>query len=386
MSKVKKNTRRGTYATTLTLPDGKKVYLTGKTKEELEEKKLQAKIDVRMGVDVADDSHFDQFARTWLAMYKRGKIRQTSFELTESLMERYVVPYFSDRRIKDVRPMTVQGFITYLSDTGLAESTQAKCLRIAKNVFQAAVDNGLIPKTPFRKDDRVVSDTPKEEPEPLTDEQARRLLTALEGTQAYTFCLIALSTGMRRGEILGLMWEDIDFDARMIHVRHNKAFPMNSLDAPVTELLKTEAARRDLPMSSQLTGHLLAVKEASGSDYVLAMKNGKSLSKSGLKSLWTVVNRRTAGKGPTPRKLGESYGGMTVTLDFDVHPHLLRHTFITQLFEAGLDIKQVQYLAGHSTPDMTMRVYNHYRAKQRQDATAEQVRAALKYLDRGVSA
>ena len=63
-----------------------------------------------------------------------------------------------------------------------------------------------------------------------------------------------------------------------------------------------------------------------------------------------------------------------------MHPHLLRHTYITQLFEAGLDIKQVQYLAGHSKPEMTMRVYTHYRQKQRAGETREKVHAALNYL------
>ncbi|MBR5115051.1 MAG: tyrosine-type recombinase/integrase [Oscillospiraceae bacterium] len=53
---------------------------------------------------------------------------------------------------------------------------------------------------------------------------------------------------------------------------------------------------------------------------------------------------------------------------------------MTKLFEQGLDIKQVQYLAGHATPEMTMRVYTHYREKQRAADTAEQVRAGVDYL------
>ena len=58
--------------------------------------------------------------------------------------------------------------------------------------------------------------------------------------------------------------------------------------------------------------------------------------------------------------------------------HILRHTYITRLFEAGLDVKEVQYLAGHSTMDMTLKVYTHYDRRSRQAKTAEKVRDALR--------
>lgn len=58
-------------------------------------------------------------------------------------------------------------------------------------------------------------------------------------------------------------------------------------------------------------------------------------------------------------------------------PHLLRHTYITRLFESGLDIKEIQYLAGHTTVDMTLRVYTHYQHETRQQDTANKVCAAL---------
>ena len=65
------------------------------------------------------------------------------------------------------------------------------------------------------------------------------------------------------------------------------------------------------------------------------------------------------------------------TLDFHVHPHQLRHTYITRLFESGLDIKEIQYLAGHATVNMTLRVYTHYRHESRHQSTAQKVCAAF---------
>ena len=139
-------------------------------------------------------------------------------------------------------------------------------------------------------------------------------------------------------------------------------------------------------MGQLLTEHLQRVRSGSVSPYVLSMKNGESLTKSAFRSMWTAVDRHTVGKGRVPRDFGKKYGGMEAALDFDVHLHLLRQTYITQFFEAGLDIKQVQYLAGHSKPEMTMRVYTHYRQKQRTGETRDKVHAALNYLSEGATA
>ena len=64
--------------------------------------------------------------------------------------------------------------------------------------------------------------------------------------------------------------------------------------------------------------------------------------------------------------------------DTHISAHILRHTYITSMFEAGLDIKEIQYLAGHSTVDMTLRVYTHYDRLSRSAKTAEKVREALR--------
>ena len=378
MSKKKAPTK--TYATHVTTPTGDRVYLRAKTKEELEEKVLEAKIQLRSGVDITQDVLFADYAQTWIKAYKLGKVRPSSYASIETNLRVHVLPFFSAFKLKDVKPMHIQLFITSLS--GKSKSLQDKCIRIVKNIFDSAVDNGMIPRSPVSRSDRATAENSPEE-EPLTDEQALALLSAVDGTRAYIFCLLALSTGMRRGEILGLMWEDIDFKANAIRVTHNKAFILNKLDAPVTALPKTDAGRRVIPMGSLLKERLLLEKAKSKSPFVVSMLNGQSLTKSAYRALWLNVERRTAGSGSVPRLLGATYGGVKVTLDFKTHPHQLRHTYITKLFEEGLDLKQVQYLAGHSKPEMTLRVYTHYRQKQRATETHEQVCAAVGYLAEG---
>ncbi|MBE6939295.1 MAG: hypothetical protein E7457_00490 [Ruminococcaceae bacterium] len=123
-------------------------------------------------------------------------------------------------------------------------------------------------------------------------------------------------------------------------------------------------------------------KLASSSKYVLSMQNGKSLTKRSFRKMWDIVEARTVGKGKClgDKVIGSSDPNARVCLDFSCTPHLLRHTYITMLFEDGMDVKQVQYLAGHATPDMTLRVYTHYRRKSREAETAQIVDRAIQHL------
>ena len=202
----------------------------------------------------------------------------------------------------------------------------------------------------------------------LTVEQSRQLLNAVFGTRAYLFCLIALQTGMRRGEICGLMWSDIDFDAQIIHVRHNAIF--TNAQTVVSSDLKTAAARRDIPIPPTLLALLTSEKNGSESPFVLHMDNGGALSQTSFSNLWNMVRRRTV---DNPNDLGTPARNskMVRSLDFHVTLHQLRHTYITRLFESGLDIKEIQYLAGHTTIDMTLRVYTHYQHESRKKETAK---------------
>lgn len=91
--------------------------------------------------------------------------------------------------------------------------------------------------------------------------------------RGYTFLLIALQTGMRRGEIVGLQWSDIDFESRMIRVRHNAV--LGRYETTVSELMKTKAGRRDIPMSNEVEAWLCKQRGRSSSKFVLSLKNKK---------------------------------------------------------------------------------------------------------------
>ena len=112
-----------------------------------------------------------------------------------------------------------------------------------------AQENGLVAKSPVSQ---MLKPTGKRtrEKEALTPQESQLLLDRVQNARAKTFLMIALHTGMRRGEIVALRWEDIDFKKKIIHVRHNAVIRETS--TTISEELKTKAGRRDLPLSEIL--------------------------------------------------------------------------------------------------------------------------------------
>ena len=341
------------FTRAIQLPDGTRKYIRGKTREELEQKVLEAQILMKSGVDISNDETFAHFAQTWYDVYKKPYLRESSQTAVKYVLNQHILPYLGGYRVRDITPMQIQAIMASLS--GKSNSLQSKVLIHLRSIFKAAQENGLVAKSPVSS---MLKAGGKKTPEKtaLTPAESQQLLDRVENQRARTFLLIALHTGMRRGEIAGLMWDDIDFDSKIIHIRRNAV--MGRYETTISENLKTAAGKRDVPLSEELEAWLLARKKNTHSQYVLSMKNHQPLTKSSYKSMWKLIERELP--------------------DTHVTAHILRHTYITRLFEAGLDIKEIQYLAGHSTVDMTLRVYTHYDRQSREAATCEKVRNALR--------
>lgn len=366
----KKSKAPKTYTVTLTLPGGSRKYFRGSTKKEAEKRRDDARLKVGMGVDINCDTTVSELAQIWFTTYKdeNKDLHKRSKETTRNVIKRYLDPTIGNMKVADVKPIHIQQLMNSVS--GYSESTQKKVLQAARAIFSVAEDNGMIQKTPISKNVKAGGAKPIE-PEPLTPTQSAALLQAVKGTRAYLLVLVLLHTGMRIGEALGLRWRDFDFVAGTVSVNRSIVYPEDNRQGEVNEDLKTVNARRTIPLPWTVMAEIKNAKTASHSLWVFAMQDGSFLSYNSFRALWRIIDYRTT----TKRKVN---GREIVqrTLDFDVHPHLLRHTRITRWFEAGLDIKEVQYLAGHATPDITLRIYTHYQAKLRRAETAQKIRAA----------
>ena len=190
--------------------------------------------------------------------------------------------------------------------------------------------------------------------------------------------MLGLYAGLRREEILGLQWDCVHIDEEIPYISVRRAWRSVKNRPEVTTLLKTPAARRDIPIPQLLVDCLKAEKEKSSSDYVISDSNGEPLSYSQFSRVWHYITVRTVKERKIYRyingekihhtispKLGErcrTDKSIYYTLDFDVTPHLLRHTYITNLIHEGVDPKTVQYLAGHENSKVTMDIYAKVKA------------------------
>ena len=349
-----KTQKKYAYLTkTISMPDGTRKYIRGKTQEELDEKVLQVQILVKAGVDVCSEETFGHFAQMWFDIYKKPYLREKSQDAIKYVLNHQILPQLGDCRLQDISPMQIQALMAGLA--GKSNSLQSKVLIHLRSIFTVAMENGLVAKSPVSCMLKAGGKR-AEEKTALTPEESRLLLERVSDTRARTFLLIALHTGMRRGEIIGLMWDDIDFQEKVIRVRHNAI--IKEKKTTISNDLKTKAGRRDIPISEELELWLAERKSKARSKFVFTMKDGKPMTQSSYKSMWRYIEKELP--------------------NTHISAHILRHTYTTRMFEAGLDIKEIQYLAGHSSVDMTLRVYTHYDQRSRKAKTAEKVREALR--------
>lgn len=357
------------YRTRIVDSDGKRVALYAKTAEELYEKVKEAKYEIENAIFRRENPLVSTYCERWLIM-QSAKIRSTTLADYRSKVNNYIIKPIGHLYMADVTADDIKLVLVEVSKK--SNSVYRSVQMLYKMIFESAVESNIIDKSPC---ERISSKggVPEKERKALTDIQIKNLLSAIENLPPYVFVMIGLYAGLRREEILALKWDcvHLDGDAPYISVRrawhseHNRPIILNEL--------KTKASKRDVPIPEKLAQCLREAKEKSKSDFVVANKDGGPLSYTQFRHLWRNIERRTTKtrnyvryvngekiiRTVTP-KLGDSAsnnGAVLYSLDFQVTPHQLRHTYITNLIYASVDPKTVQYLAGHENSKITMDIY-----------------------------
>ncbi len=214
---------------------------------------------------------------------------------------------------------------------------------------------------------------PQKGKEALTDEQAVLLLDSIKGLPPYVFVMLGLYAGLRREEILALKWDCVFLDVEAPYLSVRRAWHTEHNRPVILTELKTKAAYRDVPLPKCLVECLREAKDKSTSEFVIANSEGEPLSYTQFKRVWQyIVTRSTKERtyvryvngekikhtiSPVLGEVAAHNGKVTYSMDFQVTPHQLRHTYITNLIYAQVDPKTVQYLAGHENSKITMDIY-----------------------------
>lgn len=358
------------YRTRIEDADGGRVAIYGRTREELYDKVLEVQRQIENDTFRRTSPTVEEYANKWLLM-QSAHIRATTLIDYTSKVKNYIIKPLGQMYMADVTADDIR--LALVAASKKSASVYKSVNILYKCIFASAKESRVIEENPTGFLSTKDGGVPQKERQALTDEQADRLLEAVRGLPPYVFIMLGLYAGLRREEILALQWDCVYLDCDAPYLSVRRAWHTEHNRPVILTELKTKAARRDIPLPDCLAECLKEEKAVSTSEYVIANREGGPLSYTQFKRLWQYIVTRTVKersyyryeggrrvKHTVKPVLGEKAahnGKVVYSLDFEVTPHQLRHTYITNLIHASVDPKTVQYLAGHESSKITMDIY-----------------------------
>lgn len=357
------------YRTRITDADGKRVDLYATTCEELYKKETEARRIIEELKFRRENPTVAEYCEKWLLM-QSAKVSSATLKGYTCSVNNYIVKPLGDMYMSDVTSDDIR--VALIPASQKSASVYNKVNMLFKCIFYSAERSELLDYNPSASIS-AKGGTPAKDKDALTDEQVKVLLDTVRELPPYLFIMIGLYSGLRREEILGLQWDCVFLDTRTPYIAVRRAWRTEHNRPVVSTVLKTPAAQRDIPIPKCLVDCLLETKKSSISDYVIADSKGEPLAYSQFQRLWKYVTVRSTKertcykvingqrikytKKPALGTYQKNNPSIVYTMDFEVTPHQLRHTYITNLLYAGVDPKTVQYLAGHENSKTTMDIY-----------------------------
>lgn len=348
--------KNGTYDYRYTDIHKKRRCIYAKTLTELRRKEADIQRDLADGIDyAAGEITVAELVDRYIHL-KRG-LKQNSLRAYSSAVNRVHSDPFGQRKIRSVKLSDAKSWFVSLHDSGIKQNTISVLQSVVRPAFEMAVDDDMIRKNPFKfklsdvvPHDAYVRDA-------LTKEQQDKYLQFIKecgNDNYYNDIVILLGTGLRVSELYGLTRSDVDFERRCIQVTHQLCRTAENpyfITPP-----KTRSGIRCIPMTDSVYMALRRVLRDRETPKVEMLVDGYTgfifLDKSGMpKVAMHLENYMRC----MQRKYVQQFGNTIPR----VTPHVLRHTFCTNAQQAGLDVKSLQYLMGHSNASVTLDIYTH---------------------------
>jgi integrase len=333
---------------TATGPKRKALY--GKTRQEVAAKLSKALADRESGLTFdADNVTVAEYLARWLSDSVRGTVRVSTFERHEQIIRAHLAPAFGRMKLKTLTPAHVRSLHREKLEEGLAPATVRKIHSTLHKALLQAVADGLIPRN--AADVKAPRPAP-EEMHPLSEAEARTLLNAARetGDRFEALYVLAITTGLRRGELLGLRWDDADLARGTLRV--GRALVREGGRYVVGET-KTKRGRRRVNLTPRTVAALKAHRKRQLEQRVR------------LASLYEDHGLIFASEKGTPLNpenlVKRSFKPLLQRAGLpEIRFHDLRHTCATLLLGRSVHPKIVQELLGHATIAMTLDTYSHY--------------------------
>ena len=337
----------------------KSVYASTQAEARRKLKELIQKIEATIaehGV-VPRELSLGEWLDTWLRGYKKNSVRPATYTSYYENIELHIRPVIGDMVIQNIRPYHIQKLLndmTISSKTNKPFSawTVLKIKNILSGAFEQAVRNQIIVANLVKS--AVSPKMLQKEIRILSEQEQQKFIAALKGHRLEALYMLALATGMRRGEILALIWDNVNFDTRSITVKASVS-RVKDPDTKQSEIIfaepKTKAGRRTVPILESLVPVLQAHRERQEAEKAAA---GSAYNERNLvfcSNVGTVIEPRRVRQ--MMDRLSDKAGIEHITF------HALRHTFATRMLEAEVPAKVVQDILGHSDVTLTLNTYSH---------------------------
>ena len=302
------------------------------------------------------------YLERWLDDIVRDTVKQTTLENYAYIVRLHIVPELGRVRLKSLKASEVRSLYRRKLDAGLSSRTVQIIHTVLRKALQQSVRDDVLPRNVCDavKAPRKV----KKEMRPLTPEQARTFLEAARGDRLEALYILAVTAGLREGELLGLRWEDVDLEGGVLRVRRQLTRTKDGLSFTAPKRGKTRVVR--------LTGPAIVA--------LVAHQEVQTRAQTNAGSLWQdsdLVFTSTAG---TPVDVGNltyrSFRPLLMRADLpQIRFHDLRHTCATLLLSKGTHPKIVQEMLGHATITQTMDTYSHVLPDMQGEAVSAMERA-----------
>ncbi|MFD4928368.1 tyrosine-type recombinase/integrase [Peribacillus butanolivorans] len=370
-----KNKKGYTWSFTIELgrdsSTGKRKQITRRgfnSKKEAELAAHQMTIDVDNETFVNEEKNifFINFITDYLHILAEPSVKASTFRGYKSAVEKRLIPKFGHMKIKDLSGKMISTYYNELLKEGLTEEFIQYIHAILKNASKTAIDWKYI-KNDFMNNVKAPR-RQKKNVETWSIEECNTFLNRMRDQKDHIFILyyLAIYTGMRRGELLGIKWKDIDFNKKRIFVQHSLYYI--SGQGLVLQTPKTHSGKRNISITNEMIGELQSYK----------VKKQKQLLKVGLKLIEDhFVVSAFGGEPVNPNTIHKQFlYDIKLAGIKRIRFHDLRHTHATIMLEIGENSKVVSERLGHSNVSITLDKYSHV-TQNIQDSSADNFSKAL---------
>lgn len=329
--------------------DGKRLSYSAKTRSECQVwiRETLNRVENGLTFDKAQVT-VEEFLKNSLASAK-SSLRYTTWQQYKQIIRDHILPNLGGTKVVELRPDLIQALYDNKVEDGVGLRTIQLTHAVLRRFLNRAVKLGLLPNNPA-----VITSNPRpqqKEMHILDEGQAQRLLITAKATQIRNLALyqLAISTGMRQGELLGLKWQDVDWDQKTLHIQRQLKY--GAKDGSVFSQLKTRSSARTIVIGTET---LSLLKEHQQRQFREIIKMDQKWQD------YDLVFPSTIGTPFNPRNLLRQYRSLLNAAGVPtIRFHDLRHTAASLMLNHGIPVLIVSKRLGHAKPSITLDIYGH---------------------------